>query len=351
MMSTRKAIKHKSRYLSMDWTVLRKSICTKRRVKLEFSSALLISVYFIAALPEIPANAVWKNNALTVAGQKGHGKRLDCLDFPKGLCMDKNQDILIVDSSNHRIVKCEQNRNGQPRTVRSTSSYRLDMLYKPADVTSDTDQKNIIVSDCHNLRKLKSTLMDTELTTRVLKSFGCFALAMGDDGTLYVSDTKLHEVRRYKPGEKRGTVVAGGNGAGRRLNQLNHPTYICIGKEQSIYISDSLNDRVMRWDEDAKAGVIVAGGRGKGKCLDQLDYPTGVFVDSMSTVYVADSHNGRVMRWHEDASHGDIIAGCRFLIGDGPQELNGPEGIAVDKNNNLYVADSNNHRVQRFEIE
>ncbi|CAF4403130.1 unnamed protein product, partial [Rotaria magnacalcarata] len=42
---------------------------------------------------------------------------------------------------------------------------------------------------------------------------------MDDEGSLYVSDTELHEVRRYRTGERYGTVVAGGNGQGSRLKQ------------------------------------------------------------------------------------------------------------------------------------
>lgn len=63
------------------------------------------------------------------------------------------------------------------------------------------------------------------------------------------------------------------------------------------------------------------------------------------------TRNDRVMRWREGASQGDIIVGNRFLAGDNPQELNGPEGLTFDQNNNLYIADSNNHRIQRFKIE
>jgi len=174
---------------------------------------------------------------------------------------------------------------------------------------------------------------------------------MDDEGSLYVSDTERHEVRRYRPGKKYGTVVAGGNGQGRRLHQLNHPTYICIGDNQSVYVSDSWNDRVMRWDKGAKEGVIVAGGNGKGKNRTQLDHPAGVLVDQLGTVYVADHWNGRVMRWRKHARQGDVIAGDKFLSGQYPNELNGPEGLAIDRYNNLYVADSNNHRIQRFDIQ
>ena len=49
---------------------------------------------------------------------------------------------------------------------------------------------------------------------------------MDQDGYLYVSDKEKHEVRRWKIGDIYGTLVAGGNGAGDHLNQLNCPTDI-----------------------------------------------------------------------------------------------------------------------------
>ena len=47
-----------------------------------------------------------------------------------------------------------------------------------------------------------------------------------------------HEVRRYRRGETNGIVVAGGNGGGAALNQLNNPTYVCVDGEHAVYVSD-----------------------------------------------------------------------------------------------------------------
>ena len=102
------------------------------------------------------------------------------------------------------------------------------------------------------------------------------------------------EVRRYTIGDKNGIVVAGGNGEGNQLNQLNFPTYLFVDEEQAVYVSDCDNHRFMKWNKGANQGIVVAGGQGQGNALTQLSYPQGLFVDTSSTIYVVDSWNDRV---------------------------------------------------------
>lgn len=57
-----------------------------------------------------------------------------------------------------------------------------------------------------------------------------------NNGYLYVSDAKNHEVRRWKIGDKIGTSAAGGYEQGNELNQLNNPRYIFIDQNYTLYI-------------------------------------------------------------------------------------------------------------------
>ncbi|CAF3373078.1 unnamed protein product [Rotaria socialis] len=174
---------------------------------------------------------------------------------------------------------------------------------------------------------------------------------MDDQRYLYVSDDKKHEVRRYQLGEKNGTLVAGGNGEGDELNQLSYPTYLFVDRQQTVYVSDNNNHRVMKWNKGAKEGIVVAGGQGEGNALTQLKNPQGIFVDTLGTLYVADSANHRVMRWTQgDKKQGTVIVGGNGQ-GEGANQFNIPVGLSFDRQGNLYVADRNNNRVQRFSIE
>ncbi|CAF4570568.1 unnamed protein product, partial [Rotaria magnacalcarata] len=68
------------------------------------------------------------------------------------------------------------------------------------------------------------------------------------------------QVRRYQLGEKNETLVAGGNGRGDGLNQLNVPTYPFVDEQQNVYVSDRRNHRVMKRKKVATEGTVVAGG-------------------------------------------------------------------------------------------
>ncbi|CAF3577398.1 unnamed protein product [Rotaria sp. Silwood1] len=228
---------------------------------------------------------------------------------------------------------------------------QLDQLNCPADVLVDKETDSLIICDRGNQRVVRwSCCGDTPQGEILIDNTKCFGLAMDDHRYIYISNTDTHEVRRYQIGDKNGTVVAGGNGKGDNLRQLNFPTYLFVDREQTVYVSDNYNHRVMKWRKDAKEGIVVAGGQGLEDSLAQLSYPHGLFVDMLGTIYVADSSNNRVMRWPKGAKQGTVIVGGTGL-GKGTNQLHEPVGLSFDQQGNLYVTDRRNNRVQRFSIE
>lgn len=258
--------------------------------------------------------------------------------------------MFVVDTVNQRIMEyTSNNRIGRRISCKNISGYGPDELRRPSDVLFHKGSKSLIISDTHNRRVLQ--WFPNDKTEVLIKDIACSGLAITDDGSIYVSDTEKHQVIRYQIHDSQTTVVAGGHGQGNRLKQLNHPTYIFVGPDDDVYVSDSGNNRVVKWSKGASAGVLVAGGKGRGRGKKQLDYPTGLIVDQSGTIYVADHRNHRVMRWRKNASRGEVIAGNKYLPGDAPDQLNGPEGLKFDLDGNLFIVDSNNNRIQRFDID
>jgi sugar lactone lactonase YvrE len=100
----------------------------------------------------------------------------------------------------------------------------------------------------------------------------------------------------------------------------------------------------------AKEGIVVAGGQGIGNSLTQLSYHEGVIVDHLDNLYVADSHNHRIMCWSKGSKEGRVIVGGNGQ-GQQPNQLSRPIGLSFDRQGHLYVVDNENHRVQKFEID
>jgi hypothetical protein len=97
----------------------------------------------------------------------------------------------------------------------------------------------------------------------------------------------------------------------------------------------------------ATTGVTVAGGNGGGFGDNQLMLPFDVAVDAAGNVYVADTNNNRVQEWAPGATTGVTVAGTNGEGSDDDQLLF-PGGVAVDSSGDVYVADTDNNRVQEW---
>ena len=301
----------------------------------------------------LPKNARWSQNGVTVAGGNGYGNATNQLNYPWGLDIDDdNQSIVIADYWNHRIVEWKIGAsNGKVIAGDQGHGNRLDQLNRPTDVLIEKETNSLFIADPGNRRVLRwSRHQGTTHGEVIVDNIDCRGLAIDHQRYLYVSDFGKNEVRRYTIGDKNGIIVAGGNGQGNQLNQLNCPTYLFVDEEQAVYVSDWNNHRVMKWNKGANQGIVVAGGREEGSALTQLYYPNGLFVDTSSTIYVADTCNHRVMRWPKGAQQGTVIVGGNGE-GNAQNQLSYPVALSFDRHCNLYVVDCYNHRVQRFDLQ
>jgi sugar lactone lactonase YvrE len=300
----------------------------------------------------ISINTKWKQNGTTIAGGNGGGNQSNQLNTPHGIYVDDdNQCIYIADSLNHRIVEWKSGaKMGQVVAGRNGGGNRMDQLNYPTDVIVDKKNDSLIICDSQNSRVVRWSRRNGTKGQMIISSIDCYGVTMDNNGDLYVSDRIKNEVRRWKIGETNGTIVAGGNGKGNELNQLDLPSHLFVDKDHSVYVSDYYNHRVMKWVKGAKEGIVVAGGQGEGDSLTQLSSSRGVIVDHLGNVYVADTHNNRIMCWSKGSKEGRVIVGGNGY-GSQPNQLSNPKDLSFDRQGHLYVVSYGNARVQKFEID
>ncbi|CAF3362406.1 unnamed protein product [Rotaria sp. Silwood2] len=304
-----------------------------------------------ALLSNLPIDARWGQNGKTVAGGNGQGGATNQIYRPLGLFVDDNQTMIIADHLNHRLIQWKMNNtNGEVVAGGNGRGNRLDQLDHPTDVLIDKETDNFVICDRGNRRVLRWSRRSGPTQGEILiENINCYGLFMDDQSYLFVTDIDKHGVKRYQIRDKNEIVVAGGNGKGVGLNQIDFPTYIFVDRQQNVYISDHGNHRIMKWTKGAKEGTIVAGGQGEGNALTQLSHSCGIFVDTLGTVYVADAGNNRVMRWPKGANEGTIVVGGNGM-GAGVDQFNSIDDLSFNRQGNLYVVDHKNDRVQFFSL-
>ncbi|UJR24621.1 hypothetical protein I4U23_005995 [Adineta vaga] len=285
----------------------------------------------------IPSNGMRKQQIITIAGGNGKGCELNQLSGPQGIFVNEEKTVYITDFENDRIVEWKSDEKLGRILVGGNGQ-----LNRPIDLLVDKQNNSLIISDQRNQRVIR--WLNQYQQEILIENIDCYGLTMDKLGFIYVSDYKNDQIIRLKHGEHEQCIVAGGNGKGSELNQLNGPTFLFINENQSIYISDSSNNRVMKWKKRAKEGIIVAGGNGDGKNLNQLDNPQGIVVDHKRRIYISDCWNNRIMCWYEESKESFILLGGKDEDKKA-NKLSCPRGLSIDCNGNLYIVDMWNHRI------
>ncbi|CAF2695436.1 unnamed protein product [Rotaria sp. Silwood2] len=103
----------------------------------------------------------------------------------------------------------------------------------------------------------------------------------------------------------------------------------------------------LRW---VKNGITITGGYGQGDASNQLYFPEGISVDDDQTIIIADTSNHRIIQWKLGDTNRKIVAGGH---GDGNLsfQLNQPTDVLIDKKtDSLIICDRGNRRVIRWSL-
>ena len=130
---------------------------------------------------------------------------------------------------------------------------------------------------------------------------------------------------------------------GDNEGQLRLAAGIALSNDCSkVYVSDEYNHRISTFDADSGDFVKAFGTQGTGP--GELDGPTGVAVDAEDNLYITDQNNHRVQKVTPEGWH--LLSFGSAGSNDG--ELNMPWGICIAPDGSIFVADWRNDRIQQF---
>lgn len=273
---------------------------------------------------------------------------------PGGVLVLKDGSVLVADTMNHRI---RQIREGAVSTFAGLALFSTDLNEQPIGALLDGDQETAVF---YEPRGLTADRHDN----------------------VYVADTGNHAIRKISTDGKV-TIVAGDGSLGKRDGEAGQarfygPSAVAVAEDGMIYVADTLNHLIRsvtpdgtvttlnaasdRLVEVSPGDVIEAGGYRDGSLQQALfNEPSGLALDAEGNLYVADSGNHLIRYVNLANKTVSTIAGQRdvayaeqalYAAGgyrDGAVQearFHFPKGIAITDEGGLIVADSLNHSVR-----
>ena len=170
-------------------------------------------------------------------------------------------------------------------------------------------------------------------------------IAIDREGHIYVADTDNHSIQKFDTDGK--FLARWGGEPDSDDGMFYYPRGLAVAPEGHVYVADSGNNRVQKFDPDGN--FMKAWGKfgfaWRGAEAGKFDVPWGVTTDQQGNLYVSDTSNARIQKF--ESSGTPLLKWGRDGSFDGAFFY--PRGLAVDFVGNIYVADEGNHRIQKFD--
>ncbi|CAF4038351.1 unnamed protein product, partial [Adineta steineri] len=293
-------------------------------------------------------------NGITVAGA-GSLDTTITLNQPTGIVLDADNYLFIVDYNNNRIVGSGPNGFRCLVGCSGSSGSASNQLSYPYTLSFDS-YGNIFVTDFGNNRIQKFTFLNNTLdpshnqpklcqnaswnpnastfANSITVGSNSWAIFVNTNNTIYVAGYSNSLIQIWSNNSINPTQTIQGGSL--------YPFSIFVTINDDIYVDNGgLNYRVDKWTLNGNTSVPVMHVR--ISCY-------GLFVDTTGTLYCSMlNHHQVVKRWLNDNSSIVTITAGNGTAGNTSSMLDGPCGIYVNTNFDLYVADYNNNRIQLFQ--
>jgi len=202
------------------------------------------------------------------------------------------------------------------------------------------------------------------------------AVATDALGNIYIADPGVPMIRMVNAATGVISAFAGtgqggytGDGQLATAATLNEPTGVAIDSTGNVYIADTRNNVIRMVNTSGIISTVAGNGYGAGAGQDDLCQPptdgvlatkstlcrpTAIAVDPAFNLYIIDSANNEIRKVTKTTGIITTVAGSSSLggyYGDGGLAINaglgGPKGLAVDKSENIYIADTDDCAVRK----
>ncbi|CAF0778639.1 unnamed protein product [Adineta ricciae] len=305
------------------------------------------SLNYILALsfnqPNLSSTVTWNRNGITFANESVIGKT------PEAIFINTNNTIYTIHMHEKKILIWNENNL-------NLTSIDLDNLSVPTYlfVTSNAD---IYISDSWGDKTVQRWKSETNTFETVMNvNSACSGLFIDINDNLYCSLYEENQVMKTNLNDSSMTSIpiVGTGSEGSNSNELSNPGGIFVDVNFDLFVADTNNHRVQFFSYGETHGITVAGERSYKLTIPLLK-PDGITLDANKYLYIVDRGNHRVIG---EGPYGfRCLVGCYSVGGDeekggGSQsnQLKRPIAMSFDTFGNIFVVESRNNRIQKFEL-
>ena len=264
------------------------------------------------------------------------------LNYPWGVAVNQNGEIIVADSWGHCISIFSQ--GGEKIRTFGSKGSAPGHFNGPRGVAVDGDG-NILVADASNHRIQKFTAGGKFLTAvgqkgkKNLEFSDPFGVAINHRSRkVYICDRSNHRIQILNADL---TFSSSFGSCGSGDGQFDHPWDVAFDSTGNVYVADSNGHCIQVFTAEGKF-LRKFGKKGSGG--GELNWPSSVSIDYNDIVYVTEYYNHRVSMF---TSKGQFLRSFGTK-GKGSGKFNYPCGIAVDRDGLVYVSDTSSNCIQIF---